>query len=103
MTDGGTTFTFVTDGTESAVERAKEAAGDGDVSIAGGANAVQQCLEAGLLDELRIHLVPLLLGDGIRSFARSDGAPIELERTRAVASAAVTHLRYRVGERAEVG
>ncbi|WP_436344387.1 dihydrofolate reductase family protein [Natronorubrum sp. FCH18a] len=94
--DGGTTFTFVTDGLESAVEHAKEAAGDADVSIAGGANTIQQSLEAGLLDELQIHLVPVLLGDGIRLFERSDGEHVELERTRVVESPDVTHLRYRV-------
>lgn len=94
--DGGTTFTFVTDGIESAVEQAEEAAGDADVSVAGGANIIQQCLEAGLLDELQIHLVPVLLGDGIRLFGRSEGAHRELERTRVVESPDVTHLRFRV-------
>lgn len=58
----------VADGIQRALEQAKEAAGDKDVSAAGGANVVQQCLRAGLLDEMQIHLVPILLGDGIRLF-----------------------------------
>lgn len=94
--DGGTTFTFVTDGLESAVAQAKVAAGDANVSVAGGASTIQQCLEAGLLDELQIHLVPVVLGDGIRLFGRSDSERIELEHTRVVDSPDVTHLRYRV-------
>ncbi|WP_049954620.1 dihydrofolate reductase family protein [Halostagnicola larsenii] len=93
---GGTTFTFVTDGIESAVERATEAAGDGDISIAGGGSTIRQCLEAGLLDELEIHLVPVLLGDGIRLFERSDTDGIDLERTRVIDSAGVTHIRFHV-------
>jgi dihydrofolate reductase len=64
VSQGGTTFTFVTDGIESALEQAKAAAGDKDILIAGGANTVRQFLEAGLLDELQIHLAPVLLGDG---------------------------------------
>jgi dihydrofolate reductase len=92
---GGTTFTFVTDGIESALEQAQAAAGDTDVSIAGGASTVQQYLKAGLLDELQIHVVPLLLGDGRRLFADAGG--IELERTRVVESpAGVTHIKFRV-------
>lgn len=98
--DGGTTFTFVTDGIESAVRQAKEAAGDEDVSIAGGADIIQQCLEAGFLDELQIHLVPVLFGDGTRLFEQSDSGSIELERTRVVESPDVTHLRFRSEERA---
>ncbi|AUV84238.1 deaminase (plasmid) [Salinigranum rubrum] len=93
---GETTFTFVTDGIERVVERAKEAAGDADVSVAGGASAIQQSIEAELLDELEIHLVPALLGDGVPLFERSDVHSIELERTRVVESPAVTHLRFRV-------
>ncbi|WP_137290372.1 dihydrofolate reductase family protein [Natronorubrum halophilum] len=96
--DGGTTFTFVTDGIESAVAHAMEAAGDRNVSVAGGARTIQQTLEAGLLDELQLHLVPVLLGDGIRLFERSDGEQRELERTRVVESPNVTHLRYRITE-----
>jgi dihydrofolate reductase len=91
---GGTTFTFVTDGIESALEQAREAAGDKDVHLAGGANAVQQYLNAGLLDELELHVVPLLLGGGVRLLDRVGGVGLEL--TRVVDSPAVTHLRYRV-------
>ena len=93
---GGTTFTFVTDGIESALEQARAAAGDKDVRIAGGANAVQRFLEAGLIDELQIHLAPVLLGDGVRLFERIDPEHIELEKTRVIDSPKVTHLRYRV-------
>jgi dihydrofolate reductase len=93
--DGGTTFTFVTDGVESAVEQARAAAGDKDVAIAGGASVAQQCLQAGLLDELQIHVVPLLLGGGRRLF-EDVGELVELEPTRVVESPGVTHLRYRV-------
>jgi dihydrofolate reductase len=94
--EGGTTFTFVTDGPESALEQAREAAGDQDISVAGGANVVQQYLKAGLLDEIQIHLVPVLLGDGVRLFDHLGTEQVELERTRVIESPAVTHLRYRV-------
>lgn len=92
--EGGTTFTFVTDGAESALEQAKAAAGDQAVVVAGGANTIQQYLAAGLLDELQIHVVPLLLGGGVRLFEGLD-RQLELELTRVVDSPAVTHLRYR--------
>ena len=94
--DGGTTFHFVTEGIERALERAKEAAGDGDVRISGGADVVRQYVEAGLVDEIQLHVVPVLFGDGIRLFEPLDADPIELERTRVVASPDVTHLRYEV-------
>ncbi len=94
--EGGTTFTFVTDGIETALEQAKEAAGEKDVRIAGGANIVQQFIEAGLVDELQIHLAPLLLGDGIRLFDHIDRGPVELENTQVIDSPKVTHLEYRV-------
>jgi dihydrofolate reductase len=93
---GGTTFTFVTDGIEAALEQARAAAGDRNVAIAGGASIAQQYLKAGSLDELQIHLVPLLLGDGVRLFDRLDRERPTLERTRVIDSPAVTHLRYRV-------
>jgi dihydrofolate reductase len=93
---GGTTFTFVTDGVESAVAQAKEAAGDKDVYVAGGASIAQQCLRAGLLDELQIHVTPLLLGGGVRLFDDLDGEQIGLELIRVVDAPGVTHLRYRV-------
>jgi dihydrofolate reductase len=79
--EGGTTFTFATDGIESALRQAKAAAGDKDVSVAGGANIVQQFIEAGLLDQLQIHLVPVLLGDGRRLFDHTGTEQIELEST----------------------
>jgi dihydrofolate reductase len=94
--DGGTTFTFVTEGVKSAVEQAKAAAGDKNVSIGGGASIAQQCLRAGLLDELQIHVAPLLLGGGVRLFDDLGGEGIELEVTRVIESPGVTHLRYRV-------
>ncbi len=93
---GGTSFTFVTDGIEAALEQARAAAGDKDVSLAGGADVVQQYVKAGLLDELQIHVVPLLLGDGVSLFDRLGGDPIKLEATRVVESPSVTHLRFRV-------
>jgi dihydrofolate reductase len=89
-----TTFTFVTDGVQRAVELARAAAGEKVVGVAGGANVIQQCLEAGLVDELQIHLAPLLLGDGVRLFENS--APRDLERVGLADSpAGVTHLRFR--------
>jgi dihydrofolate reductase len=94
--EGGTTFTFVTDGIESALEHAKAAAGDKNVNIAGGADTVQQFIKAGLLDELEIHLAPLLFGQGIRLFDRRGPEHIELENIRVVASPRVTHLRFRI-------
>ena len=93
---GATTFTFVTDGIEPALEQARAAAGDRNVAIAGGANAAQQYLRAGLLDELLLHVVPLLLGGGVRVFDDAGGDQITLECTDVIGSAAVTHLRYRV-------
>jgi dihydrofolate reductase len=94
--EGGTTFTFVTDGVESALEQASAAAGDKDVLLAGGADVAQQYLKAGLLDELQIHVVPLLLRDGERLFDNLGADEIELERVRVIDSPAVTHLKFRV-------
>lgn len=93
---GGTTFTFVTDGIESALEQARSAAGERDVALAGGADVVQQYLRAGLLDEFQVHIAPLLLGDGVRLFGQLDTDHIDLEVSRVVDSEAVTHLKYRV-------
>jgi len=95
---GGTTFTFVNEGIESALEQAKEAAGDKDVSVAGGANTIQQYLSAGLVDEMQIHVAPLLLGGGIRLFADLETEQIEVEGTRVVESPGVTHLNFRVSK-----
>ncbi len=96
LTLSDTTFTFVTDGIESAIEQARAAAGDGGVSISGGASVIGQALGAGLLDELNIHVAPLLLGDGTPLFGDYDGPQLDLECTRVIQSPAVTHLRYRV-------
>ena len=93
---GGTSFTFVTDGIEVALARARAAAGDKNVAVAGGADVVQQCLRAGLLDELQIHLVPQLLGAGVRLFEGLGPEQSQLELTRVIDSPSVTHLRYRV-------
>ena len=92
---GGTTFTFVTDGIESALEQARAAAGDKNVAIGGGADIGQQYLRAGLVDEMTIHVAPMFLGGGVRLFEPGDGLP-RLELAGAVDSPAVTHLRYRV-------
>jgi dihydrofolate reductase len=96
LTLGETTFTFVTEGIESALEQARDAAGQGDVLISGGADVIQQYLRAGLVDECQVHVVPVLLGGGTRLFDGLDPAPVGLEKTRVVDSPAVTHLRYRV-------
>lgn len=94
---GGTTFTFVTDGVESAVAQAREAAGDKDVLVAGGASAVQQCLDAGLVEELQVHIAPILLRSGTRLFDNLGPDEIAIEKTRVIDSPAVTHLKFRVG------
>ena len=91
---GGTTFTFVTGGIELALEQAREAAGSRDVEIAGGAATVRQYLSAGQLDELVLHMVPVVLGAGERLLDGLDG--LTLEPVEVIASPAVTHLRYRV-------
>jgi dihydrofolate reductase len=92
---GGTSFTFVTDGIETALEQARAAAGDKDVSIAGGADVIQQYVKAGLIDEFQVHVAPLLLGDGVRLFDRLGVEPV-VEGIRVIASPGVTHLKYRV-------
>jgi dihydrofolate reductase len=91
---GGTSFVFVTDGVESALEQARAVAGDKDVAVAGGASVVQQCLRAGLLDELQVHVAPVLLGAGVRLF--DGGEQANLEIIRVVDSPTVTHIKYRV-------
>jgi dihydrofolate reductase len=91
----GSPFTFVTDGVENAVERAKIVAGDKDVAV-GAASIVQQCIKAGLLDEVTVNLVPVLLGAGVRFFDHPGPAPIELESTGVVEGTGVTHLTFRV-------
>jgi dihydrofolate reductase len=93
---GDTTFTFVTEGIEAALEQARAAAGERDVAVGGGADVARQYLDAGLLDQLTVHLVPVLLGGGTRLFAGA--APTELKLTRAISSPRVTHLTYGPGD-----
>ena len=93
---GGTTFTFVNDGVERALEQARAAAGDKNVNVGGGANTIQQFLAAGLVDEVQVHVAPMLLGDGVRLFDEPALGQVQLERMRVVDSPNVTHLRYRV-------
>jgi dihydrofolate reductase len=92
--EGGTTFNFVTDGTESALQQAKSAAAGKDVLVAGGADVVQQCLAAGMVDEFDLHVVPILLGDGERLF--ENVGELKVEQLRAVEAPGVTHIKYRV-------
>ncbi|WP_328869089.1 dihydrofolate reductase family protein [Streptomyces sp. NBC_00287] len=92
--DGGTTYYFVTDGIESALAQARAAAGGGEVLIHGGATTINQYLAAGLVDELRLHIVPFTLGAGTRVF---DGVPpLKLEQVTSRAASLVTHVTYRV-------
>jgi dihydrofolate reductase len=93
---GGTSFTFVTDGIEAALEQARAAAGQQDVLLAGGGRGVQQYLKAGLLDEIQIHLAPVLLGDGASLFDRLGIDAVGLANTRVIASPSVTHLKLTV-------
>lgn len=92
--EGGTTFTFVTDGIESALQKAKAAAGNKNVEVAGGANIIGQYLSAGLIDELWLHIAPVTIGSGIRLFENVPGLrfePIEEHGTKLV-----THIKYRI-------
>jgi dihydrofolate reductase len=95
VTLSDTTFTFVTDGTEAALEQARAAAGEKDVLIGGGADVINQYLAAGHVDELELHVVPLLLGGGARLF-EGIGPDLELEQIRVVEAPGVAHLKYRV-------
>jgi dihydrofolate reductase len=97
LTLGDTTFTFVTDGIESALEQARAAAGGKDVWIGGGADAIQQYLAAGLVDEMLLNLVPVLLGSGERLFDNLAGADLELELVGTISGPEATHLKYRLG------
>ena len=91
---GGTTFHFVTDGIESALRQAREAAGDRNVAVSGGAATVDQYLAAGLIEELRLHIAPVLLGAGERLF---EGVPeLNLELVSSRSASLVTHVRYRI-------
>lgn len=93
---GGTTYTFVTEGIEVGLEQARASAGDKNVGIWGGANIIGQYLKAGLLDELQVHLSPLLLGDGIRLFEGLGNEQLELRRTRLIGTPGATHFRFDV-------
>ena len=95
LTLSDTTYTFVTDGIESALEQARAAAGDQDVFIGGGANVINQYLAAGLVDELELHVVPIFLGGGAR-LLEGVGPGVKLEPIRTVEAPGVTHLKYRV-------
>lgn len=91
---GGTSYIFMTDGIDSALRQAQAAAGDKDVTVGGGANIIQQYLNAGLLDEIQLHLVPVMLGGGTRLF---DGMkPRELETLQTIDAGGATHLKFRV-------
>jgi len=94
--NGRLTFTFVTDGIESAIERAKAAAGDKYVTVIGGANTAQQLIKAGLLDEIQIGIMPVLLSAGLRLFDHLGTEQIQLEKMKVIESSARTDLRFRV-------
>ena len=94
--DGATPFTFVTEGVANAVARAQLAAGGKSVYVIGGASIDQQLLAAGLVDELRIDVVPVLLGGGVSLFGELRRTPVELRQVKVAVSSDVTHLRYRV-------
>jgi dihydrofolate reductase len=93
---GGTSFTFVTDGVESAFQQAEAVAGGKAISVAGGADIIQQALNDGRVDEVQIHLIPILLGSGRRLFDHLGTRQFQLEQTRVIEAPGVTHLRYRV-------
>ncbi|MEU4552766.1 dihydrofolate reductase family protein [Micromonospora violae] len=104
LREGGTSFTYVTDGVATAVEQARAVAGGKNVAVAGGGSLVRQVLKAGLLDELELHVVPVVLGTGLRLFDADldlgDREGIELTPTRVLATPQVTHIRYAVRGRA---
>jgi dihydrofolate reductase len=93
---GGTTYTFVTEGIEAALEMARAAAAGKNVGIWGGANIIRQYLKAGLLDEMQLHIAPILLGDGIRLFEGPLPQGIELRKASSIETPAATHLRFDV-------
>ena len=93
---GGTTYFFVTNGIESALAQARKAAGHKNVIVIGGANAIQQFLKAGLLDEMHLHIVPVLLGEGIRLFENTGAEHIELEKISVTEAPGITHFRFRL-------
>ena len=93
---GGTTYNFVAGGIEAVLERARAAAGGKNVGIWGGANLITQYLAVGLLDEMHIHLIPVLLGGGIRLFEDLDPQGIDLRRARSIETPGATHLRFEI-------
>jgi dihydrofolate reductase len=103
---GGTSFTFVTEGVERAIKLARDAAGGKDVAIAGGGTLLRQVVAAGLLDELELHIAPVLLGDGMRLFDASLGLGthegIELTPVRVIETPEMTHIRYTIGPRVKL-
>ncbi|MCE7984363.1 MAG: dihydrofolate reductase [Caldilinea sp. CFX5] len=96
---GGTTFYFVNDGIESALRQARAVAGERDIRIAGGANLIQQYLNAGLVDEFTLHLAPVFLGSGIRLFENIDKRKVMVDVVETISSPLVTHLSYRLTKR----
>jgi dihydrofolate reductase len=92
--EGGTTFHFVTDGPEAALEQAREAAGSRDINLGGGASVAQQYLRLGAIDEMEIHVVPVLLGAGERLFDGLDGPPDYLEALEVLSSPRAAHFRF---------
>ncbi len=106
--EGGTSFTYVTDGLESAIDQARTAANGKDVAIAGGGTLLRNVIKAGLLDQLELHSAPVLVGDGMRLFEPADlglagNEAIELTPTRVIDTPDVTHVRYRVDGRSVLG
>jgi dihydrofolate reductase len=89
-------FNFITDGIESAIEKARAAAGEKDVTVIGGADTFQQCINKGLFDEIQIDIAPVLLGAGLRLFENINAGPIELKSRNVIESPSVTHLRFHV-------
>jgi dihydrofolate reductase len=106
--EGGTSFTYVTDGLQSAIDQARAAADGKDVAIAGGGAMLRNVIKAGLLDQLDLHIAPVLVGDGMRLFDPADlglagNKAIELTPTRVIDTPDATHIRYRVGGRSVLG
>jgi dihydrofolate reductase len=93
---GTTPFVFATEGVADAVDQAQSLAGDATVVVMGGASVARQALNAGAIDELQIHVTPVLLGEGVRLFEDAGASTIELEKTRVVDAPDVTHVRYRI-------
>jgi dihydrofolate reductase len=94
--EGGTSFTFVTDGVDSAIEQARAAANGRDVAISGGGNLLRQVIRDGLMDQLELHISPVLIGDGMRLFDTAHHDAVELTPTRVVDTPDVSHIRYKV-------